>query len=82
MIACPNGGAEVAHQIINTGSAPLRYLSLSTLSQTEVCEYPDSNKVGVWSSAPGATGLRKIFLADAEVDYYEGEPEVRTPGQT
>lgn len=75
VIACPTGGAEVAHQIINTGTRPLRYLALSTQSPIEVCEYPDSNKVGVWASAslgaPG--GLRKMFKADAVVDYYEGE---------
>src|SRR5499427_7037416 len=33
VIACPTGGAEVAHQIINTGTTPLRYLALSTLAQ-------------------------------------------------
>ena len=26
VIACPTGGAEVAHQIVNTGTAPMRYL--------------------------------------------------------
>jgi uncharacterized cupin superfamily protein len=73
VIACPTGGAEVAHQIINTGTVPLRYLSLSSQSQTEVCEYPDSNKVGVWASTANGTGLRKMFKADAVVDYYDGE---------
>lgn len=76
VIACPTGGAEVAHQIINTGDRPLRYLSLSTVSAIEVCEYPDSNKVGVWASAAGATPLRKMFKADAVVDYYDGESMV------
>ena len=79
VIACPTGGAEVAHQIINTGATPLRYLSLSTQSETEVCEYPDSNKVGIWSSAPGNPGLRKMFMGDATVDYYEGESTLPPP---
>ena len=30
VIACPTGGAEVAHQIINTGTVPMRYLAVST----------------------------------------------------
>ena len=79
VIACPTGGAEVAHQIVNTGSTPLRYLALSTLATTEVCEYPDSNKVGLWSSTPGGSGLRKMFRAEAVVDYYDREPEVPPP---
>jgi len=29
VIACPTGGPEVAHQIINTGTTALRYLALS-----------------------------------------------------
>jgi uncharacterized cupin superfamily protein len=73
VVACPTGDASVAHQIINTGSAPLRYLSLSVLSDTEVCEYPDSNKVGIFSSASGAAALRKMVRAEATVDYYDRE---------
>ena len=38
VIACPTGGAEVAHQIVNTGTVPLRYLAVSNLSPIEVCE--------------------------------------------
>ena len=34
-----------AHQIINTGTTTMRYLSLSTLVEVEACEYPDSGKV-------------------------------------
>src|SRR5262245_45007251 len=30
VIACPPGGPEVAHQIINTGKTTMRYLALST----------------------------------------------------
>jgi len=73
VIACPTGGPEVAHQIINTGATTLRYLSLSTMSTTEVCEYPDSNKVGVFAGDPGSTGLRKLFRGEAIVDYYDRE---------
>jgi uncharacterized cupin superfamily protein len=76
VIACPTGGAEVAHQIINTGTEPLRYLSLSNQSPIEVCEYPDSGKVGIWASAPDGRDLRKMFKADAVVDYYDGELNV------
>ena len=73
VIACPTGDASVAHQIINTGTSPMRYLSLSNLSATEVCEYPDSSKVGIFSTAPGAPALRKIVRAESTVDYYDRE---------
>ena len=31
VLACPTGGAEVAHQIINTGTATMRYLAVPCL---------------------------------------------------
>jgi uncharacterized cupin superfamily protein len=62
VIACPPGGAEAAHQIINTGSAELRYLAVSTKLSPEVAEYPDSGKFGVLAEFPGAPGERpKMF---------------------
>ncbi|MFM9847680.1 MAG: cupin domain-containing protein [Hyphomicrobiaceae bacterium] len=73
VIACPTGGPEVAHQIINTGTTDLRYLSLSTLVAVEVCEYPDSVKVGVYTGRHGEPGLRGIFRAEGTVDYYDRE---------
>jgi uncharacterized cupin superfamily protein len=80
VIACPTGDASVAHQIINTGSTTLRYLALSTVSDTEVCEYPDSHKVGVFVAASGATGLRKMFRVEGDVDYYDRESTVAPAG--
>ena len=80
VIACPTGDASVAHQIINTGTAPLRYLSLSTLSDTEVCEYPDSNKIGIFSAASGTPALRKMVRAEVTVDYYDRESLEPTKG--
>ena len=73
VIACPTGGAEVAHQIINTGTTPLRYLALSTRVDLESCEYPDSGKVMVSSGRAEENGLRKMFRADNTVDYYDRE---------
>ena len=73
VIACPTGGAEVAHQIINTGATTMRYLALSTLVDIEACEYPDSQKVSIVTGRPGEPGLRKIFRAETTVDYYDRE---------
>lgn len=68
VIACPPGGPEAAHQIINTGTETMRYLSLSTMSKVDVCEYPDSGKVGIY-----ARDFRKILRAEDTVDYYDRE---------
>ena len=73
VIACPTGGAEVAHQIINTGATDLRYLALSTVADLEACEYPDSNKVQVVAGPRGARTLRKIVHAEKTVDYFDRE---------
>jgi uncharacterized cupin superfamily protein len=75
VIACPTGGPEVAHQIINTGTTDLRYLALSTLVDVEVCEYPDSQKVSAVTGRRGEPGVRKIFRAETNVDYYDREQE-------
>jgi uncharacterized cupin superfamily protein len=58
VIACPPGGPEMAHQIINTGATTMRYLALSTLVDVEACEYPDSRKILVvlGSVASAASG--------------------------
>ena len=73
VIACPTGGADLAHQIINTGTTTMRYLSLSNLAEVEVCEYPDSNKIGVFADAPCGPGLRGLHRSTSAVDYYDGE---------
>lgn len=79
VIACPPGGPEVAHQIINTGSTDLRYLALSTLVEVEACEYPDSQKVLIVAGPRGARGLRRMFKAEDEVEYYEREDTRELP---
>jgi len=73
VIACPTGGREVAHQIINTGKDVMRYLAISTRATLDACEYPDSDKVLVVNGGPGETGLRKVFRAEATVGYYDRE---------
>src|SRR5215831_12011588 len=49
-------GEEHAHQLINTGKTPLRYLALSTQQTTEVVGYPDSGKVAAAHFAFDPTG--------------------------
>jgi uncharacterized cupin superfamily protein len=60
-------GPDYPHQIINTSDAPLRYLSISTQERPEVCEYPDSDKIGV-------VGTGQMHRRSATLDYLDGEP--------
>lgn len=62
-----------AHQLFNTGTAPLEYLCFSTLISPEVVEYPDSNKVMARVGGLPTPVLRGIYKKDSQVDYYEGE---------
>lgn len=74
IIACPTGGAEVAHQIINTGTTTMRYLAVSNVADLDACEYPDSQKVLVVAGRRGEPlRLRKMIRAEATVDYYDRE---------
>jgi uncharacterized cupin superfamily protein len=68
VICCPTGGPETAHQIINDSEDDLAYLSISTMQPAEVCEYPDSNKVGAFGG-----GLRHLTRAEHVVDYWADE---------
>ena len=62
-------GPEDPHQFINTSGAPLKYLSVSTRQQPEICEYPDSGKF--LAHAPGFDAIQR---RDATLDYWDGEP--------
>ena len=68
-------GAEYAHQMANEGTETLVYLCFSTLDETEIVEYPDSNKLAVCAGAK--PGLRpdqwKLHQKGATVGYYDGE---------
>ena len=67
-------GPGYPHQIINTSSAPLKYLSVSTRETPEVCEYPDSGKYQAIVSKDGAKVFGAIQRSSESVDYWEGEP--------
>jgi len=71
-ICCPVGGPDTAHQIINDSDAELAYISVSTMMPAEVCEYPDSGKVGSFGGA-GDSRIRHMTEMSAAVDYWKGE---------
>jgi uncharacterized cupin superfamily protein len=70
-------GPDYPHQIINTSTAPLKYLSISTKESPEVVEYPDSGKY--LAMAVGTRdGQREVFgrmhREKDDLDYWDGEP--------
>lgn len=78
VVACPTGGPESAHQIINTGTTEMRYLSLSTMAPIEICDYPDSGKFGVYEDQPWDDDrerkpFRHLARREDARDYWEGE---------
>jgi uncharacterized cupin superfamily protein len=79
VIACPPGGPETAHQIRNTSeTAELKFLAVSTTLSPDICDYPDSSKVGIYAQfPPGADGkpqgMRVLHKSGASLDYWDGE---------
>ena len=72
-IVTPPGGAELAHQLVNTGTTDLVYLALSTKRLPEVVGYPDSGKTGVTVEG---MAQRRFLVEDRfrdTVTYYDGE---------
>ena len=74
LIAAPPGDGSTAHQIENTSSAPLRYLTFSTKLEPEVVEYPDSGKFGLSSFAgKDKPTIRYLGRTETSLDYFDGE---------
>ncbi|HTO30173.1 MAG TPA: cupin domain-containing protein [Pararhizobium sp.] len=78
VLGAPSGGPETAHNLINTGTEPLKYLSISTNAKAEIVEYPDSGKFLAQSRAVagGKPVFRFIGKRESEVDYWDGEPGI------
>lgn len=69
LIGSPCG---VAHQLVNTSDAELKYLAMSSNALADVVLYPDSGKVGAISRAFPKAVWHFSKLSSA-VEYYEGE---------
>ncbi len=67
-------GPEAAHHIYNHTDKPFKFFALSIMDYSEVCEYPDSQKIMV-------AKIKKVFQRGKEVPYITGEesPEQNWP---
>jgi uncharacterized cupin superfamily protein len=61
-------GERGAHAVSNTTDEPVRVLMISNRAELELCVYPDSDKVGVWS--PGVKLMNRV---ENNLDYWDGE---------
>jgi uncharacterized cupin superfamily protein len=65
-----------AHQLINTGTTDLKYLTFSTNPGADVVEYPDSGKVAYRAGVVGgdrSTGSIYAVGRMTATDYWDGE---------
>jgi uncharacterized cupin superfamily protein len=69
------GGAEEAHQLVNTGTEDLVYLAISTAVLPEVVGYPDTGKTGVRLAAGQGEGARFLIEDSAKnsLGYWDRE---------
>lgn len=66
---CFPAGRKVGHSFLNSGTGPARYLMIGERNPSDVCVYPDSNKLAV-----GALRSRQdIFDMGGTRDYWDGE---------
>ena len=77
VIACPPGGPEVAHQLINTGSEDLKVLSVSTQVSPDAVDYPDTGRFGILGDWPGKNPAMPNFAfigrEEDSLPYWDGE---------
>jgi len=78
VLACPPGGTETAHQIINTSDVEMKLFAVSTQISAEMVEFPDSGKFGVIAMGPTGSDrkqrhFRFVSRPDQSLDYWDGE---------
>ena len=77
VLGAPAGDRSTAHQIINTGSEPLRFLGVSTKVPADVGRVSGFRQIPVSAAGPAAIAPRRFRYREPDrpvsVDYWEGE---------
>jgi uncharacterized cupin superfamily protein len=77
LLSAPVGERGEAHQIVNSGDAPLKFLAFSTMDDVDIVEYPDSDKFRSYSAGEGGDPRNARFnvltRTGAAADFFEGE---------
>lgn len=73
VVACPPGRAG-AHQLINRGATPARFLIVSSKAPADVIEYPDSGKISAQAGEWGTDSAIAYMVAmEPQLEYFAGE---------
>lgn len=70
-VLCFPAGAEGAHKVWNEHDEPSRFLMFSSSATPSVAVYPDSGKVGVWTSDDHDHWMFRG--AEGHLGYFDGE---------
>jgi uncharacterized cupin superfamily protein len=65
---CFPAGPDGAHHVRNAGEGTVRVAILSTKNQFGIAEYPDSDKVGIWTD-----GTHYMLRRSDHLEYWDGE---------
>jgi uncharacterized cupin superfamily protein len=68
-LVCFREGPAGAHKVTNHGDETARVMIISTYSRPAMAIYPDSDKIGVWSTE----GPEGLYRRETTVGYYDGE---------
>jgi uncharacterized cupin superfamily protein len=69
-VVCFPEGPQGAHKVTNSTEETVRVLMISTKHPTAVAVYPDSDKIGIWTSNEDD---HVIVRRSSNVTYYDGE---------
>jgi uncharacterized cupin superfamily protein len=72
-VVCFPAGPAGAHKVSNAGGADLRVAIFSTKNKFGIAEYPDSDKVGVWTG--DAEQTHYMLRRSGHLEYWDGERE-------
>jgi uncharacterized cupin superfamily protein len=70
-LVCFPAGPDGAHKVTNHGESVALVLMFSGAPDVAVAVYPDSDKIGVWTTEK--TDELMLRRADGSVDYWDGE---------
>lgn len=70
-VVCFPSGADGAHKVWNDRDEPARFVMFSSAATPSIAVYPDSDKVGVWTSSERDSWMFRG--AEGQLEYYDGE---------
>lgn len=77
LLSAPVSEGAKAHQIVNIGSATLKFLAFSTMDPVDIVEYPDSDKFRAYSAGesgdPREAQFNYLVAKGDEADFFAGE---------